>query len=446
MTGLGRCGRADRHAPLRKETSMLLRRPPQRDAMAAPTKRRRRRWPACLLCATGRDRGRTKPYLPYHDYRPDCYDEIFSRKVGEIEESFGSILRSHACCEITSQASPPTHFRLRCRFAITADDRGRLRYALYDEGQPKVTVSELPIASRQINDLMPKLLAEVEKRQGILRDNLTSVHFLATLAERDVVVTLIYGAPIDEAEWTRRAGDLSSALGPGISLIGRSKGVKAVFGNDYVIESMDVEGFPETLSWKQVEGAFSNPNGYICKRTIEHICGICRDIERDVGGRKDLLDLYCGNGNYTVPLSGHFSKILSVELNKSLTEVAVENFRMNGVTNVRMVRSCCMRFSEAVVTGKGSGSVLEYYESCDFSAILVDPPRAGLDPNTLALAARFDHVIYISCQQETLRTCLGDLVKTHDVRSFRVFDHFPYTKYVECVVHLRRRKTPLATP
>ena len=41
---------------------------------------------------------------------------------------------------------------------------------------------------------------------------------------------------------------------------------------------------------------------------------------------------------------------------------------------------------------------------------------------------------------DTLKSCLVELTRTHEVRSFMVFDHFPYTKFSECVVHLRKQK------
>ena len=266
-----------------------------------------------------------------------------------------------------------------------------------------------------------------------LKSGLRAVHFLATLAERDVVVTLVYDRPIQAEAWMREAREVGQGLS--VSLIGRSKGVKLVYGNDFVMESMTLSEGTE-VTWKQVEGSFSNPNGHICKSTIEHICNICKGIGEEYGNR-DLLDLYCGNGNYTVPLSSFFRRILSVELNEALVQAAKENMRNNAVENVSMVRSCCMQFSAAVCNGRGKD--YKAYKECDFSTILVDPPRAGLDPNTLKLASNFEHIVYISCNAETLKACLGDLTRTHEVRSFVVFDHFPYTKYSECVVHLRHK-------
>ncbi|UPQ98598.1 tRNA/tmRNA (uracil-C(5))-methyltransferase [Chloropicon primus] len=371
-------------------------------------------------------------------YKPEEYEEVLGAKIRGIEGTFGDLLDRDGC-EVTREVSPKAYFRLRCRFGVSCDGDGvdglSLTHTLYNRGGPRVSVSSYPVASKQINALMPKVADALGRGSPVLRTNLTGIHYLTTLAEKDVVVTLVYDKPLEDAEqWQREAKRLGDSLS--VSLIGRSKGVKLVCGKDYVVESMRIND--SVLSWKQVEGSFSNPNGEICKRTIEHICGLASQIARDDGGvRRDLLDLYCGNGNYTVPLSPHFSRILSVELNKSLVSAARENMRSNSVANVQLCQSCCMKFSQNVRAKRGGD--FQAYSGFDFSTILVDPPRAGLDPNTLHVANAFDHIIYISCNAETLKACLEQLTNTHELRSFKVFDHFPYTEWSECVVHLRRR-------
>ena len=72
----------------------------------------------------------------------------------------------------------------------------------------------------------------------------------------------------------------------------------------------------------------------------------------------------------------------------------------------------------------------------DISTILVDPPRAGLDPVTLALCAKFARILYISCNPDTLEPALQQLLSTHRLERMALFDHFPYTRHVECGVFL----------
>ena len=74
-----------------------------------------------------------------------------------------------------------------------------------------------------------------------------------------------------------------------------------------------------------------------------------------------------------------------------------------------------------------------------FSTLLVDPPRAGLDATTLALAKTFRNIFYISCNPQTLKNNLLALNETHRVAEFAVFDQFPGTRHLECGALLVRR-------
>ena len=71
--------------------------------------------------------------------------------------------------------------------------------------------------------------------------------------------------------------------------------------------------------------------------------------------------------------------------------------------------------------------------------VLVDPPRAGLDDGTVQLVSRFNDILYISCNPETLAQNLQVLIQSHDIVKLAVFDQFPYTHHIETGVWLRKR-------
>ena len=72
--------------------------------------------------------------------------------------------------------------------------------------------------------------------------------------------------------------------------------------------------------------------------------------------------------------------------------------------------------------------------------VIIDPPRAGIDEATLKLVAQFEHVIYISCNPETLRANLDILVQSHDIMRTALFDQFPFTHHIESGVLLKKRR------
>jgi len=69
--------------------------------------------------------------------------------------------------------------------------------------------------------------------------------------------------------------------------------------------------------------------------------------------------------------------------------------------------------------------------SYELETIFVDPPRAGLDEASCDFAARHTHILYISCNPETLRRDLERLTRTHRIEAMAMFDQFPYTRHVE---------------
>jgi len=75
----------------------------------------------------------------------------------------------------------------------------------------------------------------------------------------------------------------------------------------------------------------------------------------------------------------------------------------------------------------------------DFGSIFVDPPRAGMDPDTCELTRRFERILYISCNPETLAQNIAQLADTHRIERCALFDQFPYTHHMESGVLLVRR-------
>ena len=71
--------------------------------------------------------------------------------------------------------------------------------------------------------------------------------------------------------------------------------------------------------------------------------------------------------------------------------------------------------------------------------IFVDPPRSGLDEQTLKMVQQYPHILYISCNPETLCENLSVLSDTHAISRVALFDQFPYTHHMESGVLLTLR-------
>jgi len=362
--------------------------------------------------------------MAIHQVFPDQYDAQLSQKVARLKEDFARF----DLPEIDVFSSPDKHYRLRAEFKMWQDG-GQVNYAMYQPGEYKkpFLIDDFPVASEQINRLMPELLAAINA-DPILRLKLFQVEFLTTLSG-EALITLLYHKRLDE-DWEAAARALKQQLG--VDLIGRSRKQKVVMDRDFVIERLQVGD--TVFQYQQVETGFTQPNGRVCEKMLTWA------VEHSGSFGGDLLELYCGNGNFTLPLAQNFRHVLATELAKSSLASAEYNQRLNGVDNVTLVRMSSEDFAQALDKVRPFRRLRHVdLDSYAFSTIFVDPPRAGLDPHTTRITQRFDNILYVSCNPDTLKHNLDTMTQTHRIEHFAVFDQFPYTHHLECGVVLRKR-------
>ena len=156
----------------------------------------------------------------------------------------------------------------------------------------------------------------------------------------------------------------------------------------------------------------------------------------------DLLELYCGIGNFTLPLSQRFRNVLATELSKPATAAARWNAETNQTHNIEFARLSAEEMSAAMAGERRFRRLADLKQPLadyQFDTLLVDPPRAGLDAATLGLASAFKRLLYISCNPETLSDNLATLSSTHSIESLAFFDQFPYTNHLESGVALIKK-------
>ena len=362
--------------------------------------------------------------MPLSNVNPENYHQLLQQKAARIEQQFAQFQPP----ALELHPSPPLHFRQRAEFKIwhQGDDTF---YTMFRPEEPKtpVRIDQFPIGSQLMNETMQALRAYILDRAP-LRHKLFQVEFLTTLSG-EVLVTQIYHRPLDD-EWQRQAEQLQSALG--IKVIGRSKKQRRVLSDDFVTETLSVAGKP--FRYQQIENSFTQPNAQVNQLMLAWAL----KHSADIGG--DLLELYCGNGNFTAVLAQNFRRVLATEISKTSVKSATLNFAMNGVDNVDVVRMSSEEFS-AAMDGERAFRRLKTIDLNDFqfSSVLVDPPRAGLDDHTVAVVSRFEHIFYISCNPNTLHDNLKQLCQSHSIEQMALFDQFPYTDHIECGVHLKRK-------
>ncbi len=344
-------------------------------------------------------------------FDPSQYDSQLADKAARLRE----LLAPFAAPEPEVFDSPREHYRLRAEFRLWREGEAR-HYAMFEQGDKHtpILIEEFPIASRRINELMPRLKAAWA--EPTLGHKLFQVEFLTTLAG-DAMITLCYHRPVD-AVWQAAAEKLAAELG--VSIVGRSRGKRLVVGRDFVSEELTVAG--RTFRYRQPEGAFTQPNGEVCQKML--------NWAYDALGQRDddLLELYCGNGNFTLPLATRVRQVLATEISKTSVNAALANLADNAVDNVTLVRLSAEELTQALNDVRPFRRLADVdLKSYAFGSVFVDPPRAGMDPDTCELTRRFDNILYISCNPETLAQNIAQLHDTHQVSRCALFDKFPST-------------------
>ncbi|CAG9464596.1 unnamed protein product [Pedinophyceae sp. YPF-701] len=415
---------------------------------------------------------------------PAEYEAQCEEKRQRVLELFGEL----GVTDVEVFRSAPLHYRQRAEFTIWHDREANtvvpVMYAAplpgtkMEGGKGRVYAIPLEVplaspgftvASEKINAALQHILAKAGESE-VLKTKLFQINLQTTLSG-ELMASLLYHRKLD-AEWEAAAADLrdsladatdlprpeaavgeasttlrrgeapetgaggvSDALPRAPSIIGRSRRQRIVLGDDAVVEEFELQGRGK-LRYRQVEECFSQPNGAVCRSMLEW----ARDAARACGGRGALVELYCGNGNFSVAMSDLFDEVLATEISRTSVRAAKWNAATNGAANVRVARMSDEQFAAAWHAGEACEHLgVQDWAQHDLRCALVDPPRAGCDPGTVRLLSEFPRVIYISCNPETLLRDARALAETHEVERMAMFDQFPYTHHSECGMCLVRR-------
>lgn len=356
------------------------------------------------------------------------YHQLLSKK----QEKLTALLSTFQPPEIDVFSSPTANFRMRAEFRVW-HDQGDLYHIMFDqENKQRYRVDSFPIASQLINQMMAAILPLL-KAEDVLHRKLFQIDYLSTLSGK-IIVSLLYHKTLT-SDWQQAAEQLKVRLendGFCVQIIGRATKQKICLGQDYVDEILPIKG--KNYIYRQVENSFTQPNAAVNCKMLEWA------IDCTQHSQGDLLELYCGNGNFSIALAQNFRKVLATEVAKPSVEAAQFNIQANGIDNLQIIRMSAEDFTQAI------NGVREFYrlkgidlKSYECNTIFVDPPRAGLDADTVKLVQNYDRILYISCNPHTLCDNLQQLCQTHRIEKAALFDQFPYTEHMESGVWLVRK-------
>ena len=197
-----------------------------------------------------------------------------------------------------------------------------------------------------------------------------------------------------------------------VKLIGIVYNNKTIYGNNFYYERIYHKLFKISYD------AFFQINPYITTK-------IFQELENNLKNSKNVLDLYCGVGTLSI-IASDYANVLGVEI--------IDNAVIDATYNARLNDSLAK-----FVLGDVSKVVNKL--NINFDTLILDPPRRGIDKNTInfILNKLPNKIIYISCDVATLIRDIKLLENNYKIISYKIFDMFSYTYHLESFVVLNLR-------
>ncbi|MEM6640255.1 MAG: 23S rRNA (uracil(1939)-C(5))-methyltransferase RlmD [Pseudomonadota bacterium] len=187
----------------------------------------------------------------------------------------------------------------------------------------------------------------------------------------------------------------------------------------YRLDDFDLTMHFEPIDFIQVHGELNNAM-------------VSRAVDLLAPDKDDrVLDLFCGLGNFSLPIARRAGRVVGVEGDEGLTARARDNAMRNELHNAAFIAADLF----GPVTGFG-------FAGETYDRVLIDPPRTGAEAVLPAVAATgATRVVYVSCHPGSLARDAGSLVKEHgfQLSAAGIMDMFPHTAHVESIAVFDRQ-------
>ena len=311
-------------------------------------------------------------------------------------------------------------YRRKGRFSVRRVNKKDKTLVGFREQDPRF-VADLGQCHTVIPQIGMKIQALAALVDGLqAREQIPQIEFIA--GDDAIALTVRHLAPLEEAD---RAALAAFGREHGFAIFLQPKGPDSVHPLDgqapalsFRLPQWDVELAFEPLDFIQVNAGL---NQKMIARALELL---------DAQAGERVLDLFCGLGNFTLPLARTVAEVVGVEGDAGLVARARANAQRNGLDNAQ--------FFAADLTQDQRGTP---WMRAGFDKLLLDPPRSGADEVLKQLPLQgIDRIVYVSCHPGSLARDAGYLVHERGYRlvAAGVMDMFPHTAHVESIALFER--------
>ena len=311
-------------------------------------------------------------------------------------------------------------YRRKGRFSVRRVDKKDKTLVGFREQDPRF-VADLSVCHTTIPGIGLKvqaLSALVDSLQA--REHIPQIEFIA--GEAAIALTVRHLAPLVDAD---REALAAFGREHGFSIFLQPKGPDSVHplqgeapALSFRLAQWDLELAFEPLDFIQVNA-----------RLNDRMIALALELLDAQPGER-VLDLFCGLGNFTLPLARGAAEVVGVEGDAGLVARARANAQRNGLANAQ--------FFAADLTQDQRGTP---WMRQGFHKLLLDPPRSGADEVLRQLPLQgIDRIVYVSCHPGSLARDAGFLVHERGYRlvAAGVMDMFPHTAHVESIALFER--------
>ena len=307
-------------------------------------------------------------------------------------------------------------YRRRARLGLRYQpEKGLVMGFRQERSNDLVMIKKCPVLKPQLNDLLSPLWTCLK--------NLTSVcdlgHVEMVLADNGPLVILRHLSPLPESD-KQSLRDFSQTHQVTMYLAGNNSEIARLTSIEkepfYQIEGLNLRFAP--TDFIQVNDEI-NPK--MVAQAIEWL---------DLSPEDRVLDLFCGMGNFTLPIAKRVSEVVGIEGVPALVDMAKKNAELNQLGNAHFWHADLSADFSAMSWSKEG-----------FNKVLLDPARAGaleVMPHIVKLSA--EKIVYVSCNPTTLARDSKILLDSgYQLTGLKMLDMFPQTGHLESMALFSRK-------
>lgn len=377
------------------------------------------------------------------DLRHMTYENTLELKRKSVQNLIDKGLENDIKVELTIGMKNPYNYRNKAQYPVGVDKNGNPAIGVFAQRTHTIIPIENCMIQTEISQKIAKTILEFikeknisiyneEKQTGLIRHIVIKVGMKTKQVMCILVVNEKGNKPgIQQKEYENELVKLLHNKYPEIKTIVKNinnKNTNVILGQENI--TLYGTGYIED---KLGEYTFKiSPMSFYQVNPVQAEVLYNTAVEAANLDEKDILfDLYCGIGTIGIFASKFVNKVYGIEIVPQAIEDAKENAKINNINNIEfMVGDVEFAFDELINKNK----IIP-------TAVIVDPPRKGLDDKTIAniLKIKPEKLVYISCNPATMVRDLAKLEKEYEVQKVQPVDLFPFTKHCEVVTVLNLR-------